>query len=289
MASGPGPETGGIPATPRKLTEVSSGDAVVLREVLRDLWNYRLLLWVFCKRDLRARYTQTILGAGWVILTPLTTVGVFTIVFGLMVKVPTDGLPTILFYLMAVVPWFAFINVVNPTVQMVEGNVSLITKVFFPRLLIPGSYALGATVDFAVAFALLIVPFAWGYGMLTAQLLLVTPVLLLLQLMIATGVGLTLAPLNARYRDVKHMVPLGLQLFYYSTPAIYPRSAVPSWAAPWYEVNPLSLIITAWREACLGRWPDGRDMAVLALEAVVIFLFGCWYYLRFDRKVVDVI
>ena len=289
MSTPIGPENNAVAGTPRQLTEVSSGDAVNFREVLRDLWNYRLLLWVFCKRDLRARYTQTILGAGWVILTPLTTVGVFTIVFGLMVKVPTDGLPTIVFYLVAVVPWFAFINVINPTVQMVEGNVSLITKVFFPRLLIAGSYSLGATVDFLVAFFFLIVPFAWGYGVLTPQLLLSMPLLLVLQLMIAAGVGLILAPLNARFRDVKHMVPLGMQLFYYSTPAIYPRSAVPTWAAPWYEVNPLSLVITAYRDACLGRWPNAGDMSVLAAEALVIFAFGCWYYLRFDRRVVDVI
>lgn len=273
----------------RRITEVASGDGVNLREVLRDLWRYRLLLWVFCKRDLRARYTQTILGAGWVVLTPLITVGVFTIVFGLMVKVPTDGLPTIVFYLVAVVPWFAFISVINPTVQMVEGNVSLITKVFFPRLLIPGAYALGATVDFLVAYFLLIVPFAYAFGVLTPQLLLIMPLLLVLQLMVAIGVGLFLAPLNARFRDVKHMVPLGLQLFYYSTPAIYPVSAVPPWAGPWFAVNPLSLVITAYRGACVGQWPALQDMLILVAEAVVIFVLGAWYYLRFDRKVVDVI
>lgn len=276
-------------APAKRMTEVASGDGVHLREVLRDLWNYRLLLWVFCKRDLRARYTQTVLGAGWVILTPLITVGVFTIVFGLMVKVPTDGLPTIVFYLVAVVPWFAFLNVINPTVQMVEGNVSLITKVFFPRLLIPGAYALGATVDFLVTFFLLIVPFCWSYGVLTPQLLVIMPVMLVLQLMIAIGVGLFLAPLNARYRDVKHMVPLGLQLFYYSTPAIYPISAVPPWAAPWFAVNPLSLVITSYRRACLGQWPEPQALTVLALEAVVVLAIGSWFYLRFDRKVVDVL
>lgn len=273
----------------RKTTEVSSGDSVNWREVLRDLWQYRLLLLVFCKRDLRTRYSQTILGPGWVILTPLITVGVFTIVFGIMVKVPTDGLPTIMFYLVAVVPWFAFLNVINPTVQMVEGNVSLITKVFFPRLLIAGSYALGATVDFLVAFFFLILPFAWAYKVLTPHFLAIMPVLLVLQLMIAIGVGLILAPLNARYRDVKHMVPLGLQLFYYSTPAIYPVSAVPPWAAPWFAVNPLSLVISAYRGALQGRWPSFDSMLVLSLEAILILGFGVWYYLRFDRRVVDVI
>jgi lipopolysaccharide transport system permease protein len=188
-----------------------------------------------------------------------------------------------------VVPWFAFLNVINPTVQMVEGNVSLITKVFFPRLLIAGSYALGASVDFAVAFFFLIVPFAYAYGVLTPQLFVLTPILHVLLLMIAMGIGLTLAPLNARYRDVKHMVPLALQLFYYSTPAIYPVSAVPPWASPWYAVNPLSLVITAYRGALQGRWPSMDSMVVLTIEAVLILAFGCWYYLRFDRRVVDVI
>lgn len=275
--------------TARVATTVASGDRIRVSEVLRDIWRYRLLLLVFCKRDLRTRYTQTVLGAGWVILTPLITVGVFTIVFGLMVKVPTDGLPTVIFYLVAVIPWYAFLNVINPTVQMVEGNVSLITKVYFPRLLIAGSYALGATVDFLVGYFLLILPFAYGLGVLTPQLIVLMPVLLLLQLMIAVGVGLFLAPLNTKYRDVKHIVPLGLQLFYYSTPAIYPISAVPSWATPWFSVNPLSLVITAYRGACMGQWPALNGMLVLGVEAILIFGVGCYFYLRFDRRVVDIL
>lgn len=255
--------------------------------LLRSLWEYRLLLWVFCKRDLKGRYTQTVLGMGWVLLTPLITVGVFVIVFGVMVKVPTDGLPTIMFYLVAVIPWYAFMNVLNPSVQMIEGNAGLITKVYFPRLLIGGSYAVGAAVDFLIAYVLLITPFAIGYGVWTIQLLLIMPFLLLSTLMIGLGVGLILAPVNARYRDVKHFVPLGLQLFYYSTPAIYPVSAVPAWAEPWYAVNPLSLVINSYRAAMVGQWPSATTLWTLGGMAVVCFVSGVVVFQRQDRQIVD--
>lgn len=275
--------------TPAQLREtiVHGGNRIDILTLMRSIWEYRMLLWVFCKRDLKGRYTQTILGLGWVLLTPLFTVGVFVIVFGIMVKVPTDGLPTIMFYLVAVIPWYAFMNVLNPSIQMIEGNAGLITKVYFPRVLLGGSYAVGAAVDFLIAYTVLITPFAIFYGVWTIQLLLIMPVLLICTLMIGLGVGLMLAPINARYRDIKHFVPLALQLFYYSTPAIYPVSAVPPWAKPWYAVNPLSLVITGYREAMQGRWPSITSLTTLCVMAIVCFVVGMMVFQRLDRKVVD--
>jgi len=270
-----------------KETVVRGDSQIDMLALLRSIWEYRLLLLVFCKRDLKGRYTQTVLGLGWVLLTPLITVGVFMIVFGLMVKVPTDGLPTIMFYLVAVIPWYAFMNVLNPSVQMIEGNAGLISKVYFPRILIGGSYAVGAAFDFLIAYTLLITPFAIAYGVWTIQLLLVMPVLLLSTLMIGLGVGLVLAPINAKYRDVKHFVPLALQLFYYSTPAIYPVSAVPPWAKPWYEVNPLSLVITSYREAMLGHWPSASHLTTLCVMAIVCLAVGVYVFQRQDGRIVD--
>jgi lipopolysaccharide transport system permease protein len=270
-----------------KETVVSNNSQFDLLALLKNLWDFRLLLWVFCKRDLKGRYTQTVFGLGWVILTPLITVGVFVIVFGVMVKVPTDGLPTIMFYLVAVIPWYAFMNVLNPSVQMIEGNAGLISKVYFPRLLIGGSYAVGAAVDFLIAYTLLITPFAIAYGVWTPQLLLVMPLLLACTLMTGLGVGLILAPLNAKYRDVKHLVPLALQLFYYSTPAIYPVSAVPSWAKPWYAINPLSLVITGYRDAMQGHWPAQSTLLTLIAIALVCFSTGVLVFQHFDKNVVD--
>lgn len=258
-----------------------------LRSLIRSIWEYRLLLFVFAKRDLKGRYSQTILGLGWVILTPLITVGVFVIVFGVMVKVPTDGIPTLMFYLVAVIPWYSFMNVLNPTVQMIEGNAGLITKVYFPRVIIAGAYAFGAAVDFLIAYALLITPAAILYGVWTIKLLVLMPFLLICTLAIGMGVGLILAPINARYRDVKHFVPLALQLFYYSTPAIYPVSAVPIWAKPWYNINPLSLVITSYRHALLDQWPPARAMFTLLGTAVVLLSLGVYLFQRQDRKVVD--
>lgn len=282
-------EAGPVDAVPFGLKEtvVRGGWQLDVPGLVASLWEYRLLLWVFTKRDLKGRYTQTILGLGWVIITPLITVGVFVIVFGIMVKVPTDGIPTLMFYLVAVIPWYSFMNVLNPTVQMIEGNAGLIAKVYFPRLIIGGSYMMGAAVDFTIAFIFLIVPFAIYYGVLTLELLLITPILLLCTLMIGVGVGLILAPINAKYRDVKHFVPLALQLFYYSTPAIYPVSAVPPWAKPWYHINPLSLVINGYRNAMMGKFPTPQAMWTLVGMAIVLLAFGAAFFQFHDRRVVD--
>lgn len=270
-----------------KETVVYGNNKVDLCSLAKSVWEYRLLLWVFCKRDLKSRYTQTVLGLGWVLLTPLITVGVFVIVFGIMIKVPTDGLPTIMFYLVAVIPWYAFLNVLNPSVQMIEGNAALITKVYFPRIIIGGSYAVGASVDFLITYFILITPFAIYYEVWTLKLLLIMPFLLISTLMIGLGVGMMLAPLNARYRDIKHFMPLALQLFYYSTPAIYPVSAVPVWAKPWYDVNPLSLVITGYRDAMHDRWPDVDVFINLGVMAFVLFFIGLVVFQKMDKKVVD--
>ncbi|HAU0673879.1 TPA: ABC transporter permease [Legionella pneumophila] len=272
-----------------KETVVYGVDNFRLLAVLRNIWDYRLLLWIFCKRDLKGRYSQTILGLGWVILTPLITVGVFVIVFGIMIKVPTDGLPTVMFYLVAVIPWYSFLNVLNPSIQMIEGNASLITKVYFPRALIGGAYAMGAAVDFLMAYVFLITPFAIYYGLWSIKLLIIMPFLLVSTLMIGLGIGLVLAPINAKYRDVKHFMPLALQLFYYSTPAIYPVSAVPVWAKPWYAVNPLSLVITSYREVLIGHWPSPTIIITLSSMAIITFLVGLIAFHHMEHKVVDIL
>lgn len=229
------------------------------------------------------------MGLGWVILTPLITVGVFVIVFGIMIKVPTDGLPTVMFYLVAVIPWYSFLNVLNPSIQMIEGNASLITKVYFPRALIGGAYAMGAAVDFLMAYVFLITPFAIYYGLWSIKLLIIMPFLLISTLMIGLGIGLVLAPINAKYRDIKHFMPLALQLFYYSTPAIYPVSAVPVWAKPWYAVNPLSLVITSYREVLMGHWPSPTIIMTLSGMAIITFLVGLVAFHHMEHKVVDIL
>lgn len=270
-----------------KETVVRGDGKLDLPGLFRSLWEYRLLMWVFTKRDLKGRYTQTVLGLGWVILTPLITVGVFMVVFGVMVKVPTDGIPTLLFYLVAVIPWYSFMNVLNPTVQMIEGNAALISKVYFPRLLIGGANAVGACVDFLIGFVFLIVPSAIIYGVLTVKLLVIMPLLLLCTIFTGLGIGLMLAPVNAKYRDVKHFVPLALQLFYYSTPAIYPVSAVPVWARPWYDVNPLSLVITGYRQALMNQWPSAQAILTLIGIAAAAMVGGLVFFQMRVRSVVD--
>jgi lipopolysaccharide transport system permease protein len=271
-----------------KEIHVTAGQVPPLALLLKDIWNYRGLVTAFAGRDIKAKYTQTVLGLGWVLFSPLITVGVFTFVFGMMVKIPSDGLPYLLFYLSAIIPWYAFVAVLNNTVSSIESNAGLISKIYFPRLLIGASYAVSAAVDFAIGF-LLVIGFAAYFGYLTVTLLLITPLLLLLQMLFALGLGFALAPLNTRYRDVRHFVPLAVQLYYFATPIIYPVSVAPEWARPFFEVNPLAGVINAYRQAMLGTGISWQSLAIAAAISLGAFVFGASYFLRKEQDLVDVL
>ncbi|CAM3053601.1 TPA: ABC transporter permease [Legionella pneumophila] len=269
-------------------TVIRAGDIQPLKTYLQDLWRYRMLLWVFTARDIKVRYSQTVLGFSWIVLSPLITVGVFTFVFGFMIKIPTDGLPYILFYLVAIIPWYAFMAMINLTMGSVEGNAGLVSKIYFPRLLLGGTYTLSSGVDYLVGFCLIIIC-AIIYHKLSIQLLILFPFLFLIQAMFAMGLGLMMAPFSTRYRDIKLFVPLALQLYYFANPILYPISASPKWLRFWYEFNPMSMVICGYREALNGRWPNPEQFLFGFLAAIAVFVIGFSIFRKHEQSLVDAI
>jgi lipopolysaccharide transport system permease protein len=265
---------------------VSADSRLSVGATVRELWRYRGLVWAFSSRDLKVKYFQTIFGPLWVLLTPLITVGVMTFVFGLMVKIPSDGLPYLLFYLVAIVPWYSFIGVFSQTTSSLEAHATLISKIYFPRLVIGASYAVNGAVDFLVGYGVCLI-FAAYFSLLSLKFVLLMPVLLLIQMAWALGLGLLLAPLNARYRDVKHMIPLAIQLYYFANPIMYPVSVAPAWAKWIYHINPFSVVITAYRDALSGRDTDFLSLAGGIVIAVATLVAGAIVFIRKGQDMVD--
>jgi lipopolysaccharide transport system permease protein len=271
-----------------KTTTVSAASGDSIHGLLVELWNYRSLIWAFCSRDLKVKYFQTMFGPLWVVLTPLITVGVMTFVFGLMIKVPTDGLPYLLFYMVAIVPWLAWTAVFYATMYSLEANGSLLNKIYFPRLVIGASYAVNGAIDFAVGFVTSMLLAAW-FGMLNVQFVLAMPALLCIQTAWALGLGFALAPYNAQFRDVKLIVPLIVQLYYFANPILYPQSVAPEWTQWMYHLNPLAAVITGYRALLNGTpFPWGAVAFALVLSTAVL-AFGAWIFMKKERAMVDVL
>lgn len=267
-------------------TVIKAGDVQPLKNYLMDLWRYKMLLWVFTARDIKVRYSQTVLGFLWILISPLITVGVFTFVFGFMIKIPSDGLPYLLFYLVAIIPWYAFMSMINLTMGSVEGNAGLVSKIYFPRLLLGGTYTLSAGVDYLVGFGLIIIC-ALIYHRFNYHLMVLFPLLFLIQAMFAMGLGLFLAPFSTRYRDIKLFVPLALQFYYFANPIMYPVSASPHWLRYWYEFNPMSMVICAYRDALKGTWPNPEQFAFGFIAAVLVFILGFKTFRKHEQSIVD--
>ncbi len=204
---------------------------------LGEVWAYRELLYFFVWRDVKVRYKQTVIGVAWVVLQPLMTMGVFTLFFGRLAKLPSDGLPYPVFYFTALVPWTYFATALQSCTSVVVDNQRVITKVFFPRLVLPLSAVVSGLVDFAIGFVVMGMVLA-VYGMRPGVAVLWLPVLVLLAVLTALGVGLWMSALNALYRDVKYIVPFLIQFWMFASPVAYPSSLVPQrvalavWAEP---------------------------------------------------------
>ena len=259
-----------------------------IRQFLRDLWDYRELFWTFVERDVKVRYKQTALGVIWVVLQPLFMMGAFSIIFGKIAKMPTDGLPLPLFYLAALVPWNTFATALSQSALSMESNAQLISKVYFPRVVVPGGIICGSFVDFAIGWTLLNGVAIW-LGHWHWQLLALTPVLLLMQGSTALGVGLVLAMLNAQYRDVKHAVGFVVQIFMLATPVIYPISRLPLWAQHWAFFNPMAVVVTTYR-TMLQNVPVDWSLVGLALITALAYLAsGVWFFRRREIYLADIL
>lgn len=269
-------------------TTVDANRAPSIPSLLQELWQYRALIWAFAAKDLKVKYAQTIFGPLWVVATPLITVGVMTFVFGFIIKIPTDDLPYIIFYLVAIVPWFAFTNVFYQSLSSLEANATLFNKIYFPRLVIAASYAINGTIDFLVGFSVAVM-IAIYFGILTPGFILVMPVLLFIQMAWALGLGLLLAPFNAQFRDVRHAVPLAVQLYFFASPILYPSSAAPDWVQWIYKVNPLAAIIGTYR-AFLNNYPvNWLAVAYAFIVSTAFLVWGAYVFMRKEQSMVDVL
>jgi lipopolysaccharide transport system permease protein len=258
-----------------------------VRVDFRELWEYRELLYFFVWRDIKVRYKQTVIGAAWAIIQPVMTMVVFSIFFGGLAKIPSDGLPYPIFFYSALLPWNYFAQALTSTTNSMVENQRLITKVYFPRLILPIAAVTTGLVDFAVAFSVLIGMFVW-YGIMPTPAVLLLPLLLLLTVVTALGVGLWLAALNALYRDVRFVIPFCIQVWMFASPVVYPSSLVPSQWQWLYGLNPMAGVISGFRWALTGSGqPPSLLLAVSAVVMVVILLVGLRYFQRAEETVVD--
>ena len=254
---------------------------------LREVWAYRELLYFFIWRDVKIRYKQTAIGVLWVVLQPVLNMLVFYIFFGRLAKLPSDGLPYPIFYFAALVPWTYFSYALQMTTNVVVDNQHLITKVYFPRLILPISSALSGLVDFAIGFVVLAL-FTFAFGIKPSLPALWLPVLLLLAVFTALGVGLWLSALNALYRDVRYVVPFIMQFWMFASPVVYPASMVPQRWRWLYGLNPMVGVIDGFRWAITGRGhAPGLLMLVSAFAVALVVLGGLVFFNRMEGTVAD--
>ncbi len=262
---------------------------------LDEVWEYRELLYFLIWRDVKVRYKQTALGASWAILQPLMTMLVFTVFFGGLARVGSDGLPYPIFSYAGLLPWTLFAEGVSRSSASLVASSNLIKKVYFPRLIVPASAVFAGVPDFAIAFVVLIGLMAF-YGIWPSATILFLPLLLLLVLAIGLGVGMWLSALNVKYRDVRYVVPFFVQIWLFVTPVIYPASKValklesrglPSWL---YGLNPMAGVVEGFRWALLGRTASPISL-ILASTAVTILVVvsGAFYFRRMEKTFADVV
>lgn len=255
---------------------------------LRELYQYRELLLVLTARDVKVRYKQTALGITWALLQPLANMLLFTLVFGRLAKLPSDGFPYPIFVFAGLLPWTFFANSISASAESIVGASSLITKVYFPRIIIPLAAVCTALVDFAIAFfILLLLMLFYGVGW-TANLLL-APVLILALGFTALGVGTMLAALNVSYRDFRYLVPFGIQFWMFASPVVYPSSMIPDQWQWLYHLNPVAGIVDGFRSVFLGSPFDWSALSLSMLASIVIFLAGVLMFERAERRFADVI
>jgi lipopolysaccharide transport system permease protein len=254
---------------------------------LGEVWAYRELLYFFVWRDVKIRYKQTAIGVLWVVLQPVLTMLAFTLFFGRLAKLPSEGLPYPVFYFAALVPWTYFSYALQMTTNVVVDNQRLITKVYFPRLILPISAALSGLVDFAIGFVVLaIFTLAYGIGPTLAALWL--PALLALAFFTALGVGLWLSALNALYRDVRYVIPFLIQFWMFASPVAYPSSLVPVRWRWLYGLNPMAGVIDGFRWAITGRGQAPSLLLLASAFAVaLVVLGGLFFFNRMETSVAD--
>lgn len=256
---------------------------------LLELWRYRELLIFLTLRDIKLRYKQTVLGIAWAVLQPLLTMIVFTIFFGNLAKIPSDGKPYALFVLVALIPWQLFAYALTQSSNSLVSEQRLITKVYFPRLIVPIASILAGLIDCAIAFVLVLIAMAF-LGVSLSLAVLIVPLLVVFAILAALAVGLWLSALNVQYRDVRYTIPFLTQFWLFATPVAYPASLVPAQFLAVYGLNPMVGVVEGFRWAMLGTDPpDGGMMAASAGVVGILLAGGLFYFRRMERTFADVV
>jgi len=256
---------------------------------LRELWLYRELLFFLAWRDIKLRYKQTALGAAWAILQPLLTMVIFSVIFGQLAKLPSDGIPYPIFTYAALLPWQLFSFALTNSSNSLINSQNLISKVYFPRLIIPLASTLAGLMDFAIAFLVLLGLMAY-YHITPTMAILYLPLFLILALLSALAVGVWLSALSVEYRDVRYIVPFLTQFWMYATPIAYASSLIPENWRLLYGLNPMTGVVEGFRWALLGIQTSGGSMILVSAAVVVVmFISGLYYFRRMENNFADVI
>jgi lipopolysaccharide transport system permease protein len=255
----------------------------------RELWEFKELLYFLAWRDMKARYAQTILGIAWAVIQPLAAMAIFTVVFSLWARLPSDGLPYPLFAYAALLPWTLLAKSLERSGQSVVAESNLVKKVYFPRVILPIASTLAGVIDFFIAFALLLLLMSW-YGIPPTWKVFAIPMLVLFTIGTSLAVSLWLSALNVHYRDVAGAIPLLTQLWMYASPVVYPLSLVPEQWRAVYSLNPMVGIIEGFRWALLGGVAPDMSAAMLSASATgILFLTGLVFFNRMSRTFSDIV
>lgn len=256
---------------------------------LKDVWEYRELLYFLVWRDIKVRYKQTVLGAAWAVIQPVFAMVIFSVFFGKLAKVPSDGLPYPIFAYTALLPWQLFAHALTESGNSLVASQQLIKKVYFPRLAIPLAAVLAGLVDFAIAFVVLL-GMMFYYGIYPTVAIVTLPLFILFAIATALAAGLWLSALNVEYRDVRYTIPFLTQFWLFATPVVYPSSLVPE---PWralYGLNPMAGVVEGFRWALLGKSGGmGPLMLVSVLAVVVLLIGGLIYFRRMEKTFADLV
>jgi lipopolysaccharide transport system permease protein len=254
-----------------------------------ELWAYRELLYFLVWRDVKVRYRQTALGGAWAVIQPLLTMVVFSIVFGRLAGIPSEGIPYPVFAYAALVPWSYFANSVTQASASLVVQERLLTRVYFPRVQLPVATVLAALVDFAFAFTVLI-GLQLYYGIVPSLAIVTLPIFVMLAIATALGVGLWLSAINIQYRDVRYITPFLLQFWLFATPVAYSSSLVPEQWRPLFGLNPMAGVVEGFRWALLGQGnPPGGLFMVSILVATVLVITGLYYFRRMEQNFADLV
>ncbi|HPC46854.1 MAG TPA: ABC transporter permease [Deltaproteobacteria bacterium] len=256
---------------------------------LQELKLYRDLVAILVARDIKVKYKQTVLGGLWAVIQPFFMMVVFSLLFGRLAKIPSDGIPYPIFNYTAMIAWTYFSGAVSASSNSIVGSQNLISKVYFPRIIIPATPVISGLLDFALAFVMLLAMMLY-YNIYPSLLVVTLPLLVILMMLTASGVGMLLAALNAKYRDIRYTVPFIVQFWMFVTPIVYPASLVPARYRTIYALNPMTGVVEGFRASLLGKTAFPADMvAVSAVVSFALFFVGLFYFKQVERFFADVV